>query len=230
MPLLDTPRLEALWSRVAPRLAGDDLSHDSDHVLRVTRWAVRLAREQGLSTELACAAGLVHDLVNVPKESADRPMGSELSAVAGKELLTEAGFTTAEVAAVVEAVRTCSWSRGLAPTSPLGAVLQDADRLDAIGAIGIARNFACAHAMVARGSPGRLYNPADPAGEADRRLDDVAFAADHYRRKLLLLAGSMHSPTARAEASRRHAFMEAFLDELVAEARSMGPAEAPFLG
>lgn len=227
MQFLDTPRLEALWSQVAPRLAGHDLSHDADHVLRVTRWAVRLAREQGLSTELACAAGLVHDLVNVPKESADRPLGSELSAVAGKELLTEAGFTVAEVAAVVDAVRTCSWSRGLAPASPLGAVLQDADRLDAIGAIGIARNFACAQAMVARGSPGRLYHPADPAGETDRPLDDVAFAADHYRRKLLRLAASMHSASARAEAARRHAFMEAFLHELVEEARSVAPTDAP---
>lgn len=218
-PLLSSPRLRTLHALVAERqqAEGVDLSHDMDHVLRVTRWCVRLALELGEDPELACAAGLVHDVVNIPKESARRPLGSELSAAVGAELLAESGFDTGEAARVVEAVRTCSWSRGLAPTSRLGEILQDADRLDAIGAIGVARNFACAQAMAARSGRGHLHHPEDPAGRAPRALDDVAWAADHYGRKLLKLADSLHSETARREGARRHALLLAFLDALEAD-------------
>jgi len=203
-----------------------DLSHDADHVLRVYRWALRLAASEAVDLDLAGAAALVHDLVNVPKESADRPLGSELSAIAGAELLTAAGYGPEEIASIVDAVRTCSWSRGLDPTGPLGAVLQDADRLDAIGAIGLARNFACAQAMAARSGQGRLVHPEDPAGLTGRELDDKAHAADHHRVKLLKLAATMHTALGRTEGARRHAFIEAFLDQLAAE-KAPQPTELP---
>jgi uncharacterized protein len=99
----------------------------------------------------------------------------------------------------------------------VGVVLQDADRLDAIGAIGAARNFATAQAMAGRGSPGRFYDPADPLGRADRPLDDVRNAMDHWPRKLLKLHAGFHTSTARAEADRRHAFLLAFMAQLEAE-------------
>ena len=214
-----TPRHHALWAHVQATFAQKplDLSHDAEHILRVYRWAVRLAPEAGVDPELAGAAALVHDLVQVPKESADRALGGERSAAAGAEILPRVGYSADETAQVVEAVRTCSWSRGLAPTLPLGAVLQDADRLDAIGAVGIARNFACAQGMASRSGQGRLFNPADPAARQERPLDDRHDAADHYRAKLLRLAAGMHTPTARAEAARRHETMRAFLDALARE-------------
>ncbi|MDG1481503.1 MAG: HD domain-containing protein [Myxococcota bacterium] len=212
---LTHPRHQALLARVQPRLAEEtDLAHDLDHVLRVYRWAVRLAEESGVDTDLAGAAALVHDLVNVPKESAQRSMGSALSAAAGAEVLPEVGYTPDEVEQIVSAVATCSWSRGLPPASPLGAILQDADRLDAIGAVGIARNFACAQAMASRGTSGRFYDPEDPLGQSARALDDKRNAADHYPIKLLRLAQTMHTPTAKAEAAHRHAFLLAFLEQL----------------
>lgn len=219
-PLQQTPRLTRLWEQVAAATQDDDLSHDLAHVARVARWCRRLAPEFGVPLELALAAGFVHDLVNIPKEHPDRPLGSEQSALAGAAMLARAGFDSDEIAAVVEAVRTCSWSRGLAPTSPLGAILQDADRLDAIGAIGLARTFACAQAMHARTRDGQLVHPEDPAGAMDRSLDDKRFAADHLGKKLLKLAEGMHSPTARAEATRRHATLVAFLKALEAEDHS----------
>lgn len=212
-----TPRHAALWAKVLARTEAQDLAHDADHVWRVYAWAVTLARAEGHDVEACGAAALVHDLVNIPKESRDRPLGGELSAVAGRELLEEAGYETDVVACCVEAVRTSSWSRGLAPTGPVGAVLQDADRLDAIGAVGIARNFACAQAMSSRGAPGRFYDPADPFGEGDRPLDDVAHALDHWFLKLLRLREGFHTETARAEAERRHGFLRAFVAELRAE-------------
>lgn len=214
MTAFAAPRHAALWALVAPRTDTEDLAHDVDHVLRVYAWAVRIARDEGEDVDLCGAAALVHDLVNIPKESRDRPLGGELSAVAGREPLEGAGYAPAEVAACVEAVRTSSWSRGLAPTGAVGRVLQDADRLDALGAIGAARNFACAQAMATRGAPGRFYDPDDPFGESDRPLNDVRNAMDHWPRKLFRLRAGFHTPTAQREADRRHRFLEAFWEEL----------------
>ncbi|MFZ5787077.1 MAG: phosphohydrolase, partial [Acidobacteriota bacterium] len=97
------------------------------------------------------------------------------------------------------------------------AVLQDADRLDAIGALGVARSFATAGAMAARGVPLRLYDPGDPLGR-ERPLDDRRNALDHFRVKLLGLAAGMHTEPARREAAARHRLMEAFLEAFDREA------------
>lgn len=230
MTAFAAPRHTALWERVSARTDTQDLAHDADHVLRVYAWAVHIARAEAAPVDLCGAAALVHDLVNIPKESRDRPLGGELSAVAGREVLEEAGYAPAEVAACVEAVRTSSWSRGLAPSGPVGLVLQDADRLDAIGAIGAARNFACAQAMATRGSPGRFYDPADPFGEAGRPLDDVRNALDHWPRKLFRLRAGFHTPTAQAEAERRQQFLEAFWEELRLELAGAPPPLTPQSG
>ena len=209
-----------LWEKVEETLRAEcDLAHDWLHVYRVYQWAVQLAPEAGADGDLAGAAALIHDLVNIPKESADRPLGSELSAAKGASILPTAGYSPEESSAIVEAVRTCSWSRGLAPTSALGRVLQDADRLDAIGAIGIARNIACAQAMSSRGNRGFLYEPSDPLARGGRELDDKKHAIDHFSRKLLKLAKTMHLPSAKAEAARRHLFLETFLSELEQDLR-----------
>lgn len=215
--LLPIDRHAALWAQVAPRVGDADIAHDTAHVLRVYAWAVRLAPELGVDPDLAGATALVHDLEVIPKESPDRALGGERSAAAAVTLLEQAGYGSDEVQQVVEAVRTSSWSRGLAPTIPLGAVLQDADRLDAIGAIGVARTFATAQGMVDRGSPGRLWDPADPFARTGRALDDRRQALDHFARKLLKLAAGMHTPGARAEARLRQEAMEAYLAALARE-------------
>lgn len=222
MPVFAAPRHATLWPLVVARTGGPDLAHDADHVLRVYAWAVRIAAAERDDVDLCGAAALVHDLVNIPKESRDRPLGGERSAIAGRQLLVEAGYGPDETDACVEAVRTSSWSRGLPPTNRVGTVLQDADRLDAIGAVGVARNFATAQAMSSRGTAGRFYDPADPFGETDRTLDDKHNALDHWMLKLLRLRAGFHTPTARAEADRRHAFLEAFLVELRAELEGAG--------
>jgi uncharacterized protein len=132
-------------------------------------------------------------------------------------VLAAAGYAAGECAAIADAVRTSSWSRGLAPNGPLGAVLQDADRLDAIGALGLMRNLACAQHMARPERAGGFYHPGDPFAAGGRKLDDKAWATDHLPAKLLRLAAGMHTATARAEAARRHAFLEAWLAELARE-------------
>lgn len=225
-PRFPHPRHAALWAGIGASLPQADLAHDADHVLRVYAWALRLAEEAGADPELAGACALVHDLVNVPKDSPDRPLGSEQSAQASEGPLSQAGYDLAERAQIVEAVRTCSWSRGLVPTGPLGRVLQDADRLDALGAVGLARNLACAQSFAAR-TPTRFYDPTDPLGDGGRALDDLRNAADHLPLKLLRLAHGMHTQTARAEAARRHAFLEAWRGRLAEEAAVVFPFVRP---
>ena len=178
---------------------------------------MRLAPEIGADPDLTGAAALVHDLVNIPKEHIDRPLGSERSARASAGLLSEAGYSDAERGQIVEAVRTTSWSRGLSPTSAIGTVLQDADRLDAIGAIGIARTFSTAQAMSSRGQNSRFYDTTDPMAEHGRTLDDRAQPVDHFFAKLLKLSATMHTPAAKREATSRHARMVQFLADLKSE-------------
>jgi uncharacterized protein len=215
-------RLQALDALVEEALPRDDLSHDMHHVRRVAAWAARLAPELGADPERAAAAGLCHDLDPTPKEGPDRAAGGARAAAAAPTLLRVAGFEDDAVQAICAAITTCSWSAGAPPAGPLGACLQDADRLDAIGALGIARNMACAAVMHRRSGQGALVHPTDPPGGA-RPLDDRRFAADHYPIKLLRLAAGMHSPTARAEAARRHGRLLAFYDALLDEAAAAQP-------
>jgi uncharacterized protein len=211
------PRHVRLWPAVETCLPAGELAHDRHHIERVYRWSLRLAPEAGADPELAGATALVHDLAFVPKDSPDRALGGERSALLAGAALGGAGYADAEAALIAEAVRTSSWSRGLAPAGPLGVVLQDADRLDAIGALGLMRNLACAQFMSKPERPGRFYQPDDPFAASDRALDDRTNAVDHCFAKLLRLAAGMRLPGARAEAQRRHAAMLAFLDELRAE-------------
>jgi uncharacterized protein len=211
-PSPEHPRHERLWHLVEQRTDTADIAHDALHVLRVYDWAIKLAPEACADPDLTGAAALVHDLVNIPKEHRDRPLGSERSAEASRGLLDEAGYDPKERAVIVEAVRTCSWSRGLDPTNEVGMVLQDADRIDALGSVGIA-----AQAMSSRGQPSRFYHPEDPMADTSRTLDDSRQPVDHFFAKLLKLAATMHTETGKAEGLRRHRRMEQFLANLMEE-------------
>ena len=218
----DFPHHARLWPAVEACLPPGELAHDRYHIHRVYTWALRLAPDAGADVDLCGAAALVHDLVPIPKDHPDRALGGERSARAAGPALAEAGYDDAEAARIIDAVRTSSWSRGLAPAGPIGVVLQDADRLDAIGAVGIARCFTCAQHMSRPDQPGRFYHPADPLAETERPLDDRLQALDHFRAKLLRLSAGMHLPAARAEAEQRHAAMAGFLAALQRELAAAG--------
>ena len=201
---------------------GRDLAHDALHVARVYRWALRLAPEAGADPDLAGAAALVHDLDPTPKHDPARAASGERSSRAAEPLLAAVGYAAGERREILAAVAASSWSRGLAPSGAIGEVLQDADRLDAIGAVGIARVFACHQSMAAAGSDGLFYHPGDPFAEGGRSLDDRRHALDHFAVKLLKLADGMHTPTARAEAARRHEAMLSFLSQFWGEIGANG--------
>lgn len=213
-------RHAAVWRQVEPHLPAGELAHDRQHIARVYQWALRLSSEGGADADLAGAMALVHDLAFVPKDSPDRALGGERSAQLAGAVLSAAGYATDDVTAIAEAVRTSSWSRGLAPTNALGVILQDADRLDAIGAVGLLRTVACAQYMSRPERPGRFYHDGDPFADGGRMLDDKAQAVDHCYAKLLKLAAGMHLPSAKAEGARRHAALVDFLGVLRRELSS----------
>jgi len=213
-------RHDAVWRQVEPQLPPGELAHDRHHIARVYQWALKLSADGRVDPDLAGAMALVHDLAFVPKDSPDRALGGERSAQLAGVVLGSAGYAVTEVAAIAEAVRTSSWSRGLAPTNALGVVLQDADRLDAIGALGLLRTVACAQYMSRPERAGRFYHDGDPFADTGRALDDKAQALDHCYAKLLKLAAGMHLPTAKAEAAQRHAALVDFLGVLRRELTS----------
>ncbi len=202
-------RLEQL---VAAREDGDP-SHDLGHFRRVWALARRLAVTEAPDADMLVllAASYLHDLVNTPKDSPARAEASRLSARQAVALLSEADFPADRLEAVAHAIEAHSYSAGIEPRSREAEILQDADRLESLGAIGLARLFAVSGRMGRR-----LLDPDDPFAER-RPLDDVAFAIDHVKTKLDRLPARMRTATGRRLAEQRLAFVHRFLEELARE-------------
>lgn len=201
--------LPELLAEARARL-GDDPGHDLHHALRVASWTLRLG-EGALEPRLCLAAALLHDVVNLPKDSPERARASELSADFARQCLPRHGFSPHEVELVAEAIRDHSFSRGATPLSPLGKALQDADRLEALGALGLMR---CISTGVRMGA--RYFHPDDPWAE-QRPLDDRSWSVDHLFTKLLSLPGTMQTEAGRREAERRARFLRSFIEALASE-------------
>jgi uncharacterized protein len=183
-----------------------DAAHDLGHLFRVADWTVRLAGD--VEPRTAIAAALLHDVVNIPKNHADRAMASERSADVARELLPTLGFDERTTQLVAQAIVDHSFSRGVVPRSALGRALQDADRLEALGVIG---TFRCIATGVRFGA--QFFDPDDPWAN-DRELDDKRFSVDHFFTKLLGLPATFQTAAGRAEADRRVATMHLLLDAL----------------
>jgi uncharacterized protein len=201
--------LGALYEHAVSRL-DDDPGHDAAHCVRVAAWTMRLGAPS-LDPRLAIAAALLHDIVNVPKNSSERASASELSARHAAELLPSHGFSAEETATVADAIRTHSFSRGEPPTNDLGRALCDADRLEALGVIGVFRTISTGTRMGAR------YFHSDDPWARSRELDDRAYSVDHFFTKLLRLPDTLHTEGGRAEARRRAEYLRVTLRELAGE-------------
>jgi uncharacterized protein len=193
--------------------SGDDGSHDRSHLLRVWRNATSIAeQEPGSDRTILAAAVILHDCVAVEKNSPWRSSASRLAAAHARGILAGLGWDSARIDATAHAIEAHSFSADIAPETAEARIVQDADRLDAIGAIGIARCFYVAGRM---GSA--LYHPADPQA-ANRDLDDGTFALDHFGAKLFRVAGNFQTKAGQALADVRtrtmHGFVRALLDEI----------------
>ncbi len=192
--------------------AGTDGSHDLSHIVRVWRNAARIAlTEPGCDTELLLAAVILHDCVAVEKNSPLRAQASRLSGARAREIVAPLQWKPRRIDGLAHAIETHSFSAGLTPETLEARILQDADRLDAIGAIGIAR---CFHVGGRMG--GALYHPADPGAEA-RPLDDRAYALDHFPSKLFKVADGFLTREGQRLAAARAALMIDFVAAFRAE-------------
>jgi uncharacterized protein len=170
-----------------------------------------LAREEGADGEVCVAAALLHDLAYLPKNHPDSSRTATMAAEQALDWCREIPALAAKAAAIAGAVATHSYSGGARAETLEGAILQDADRLEAIGAIGLARVFATGGSMGAG-----LWHPEDPWARR-RELDDKAWSLDHFERKLLRLAGGMNTGSGRRRAQAREKVLRDFLQALQVE-------------
>lgn len=202
----------ALAAKLLPHAtAQGDGAHDQAHILRVFRNAMRIHEAEGGDRRILTAAVLLHDCVAVEKNSPLRAEASRLAAERATGLLAGQGWSEADCKAVAHAILTHSFSANIRPETIEARILQDADRLDAIGMIGAARCFYIAGRM---GSA--LYDVLDPLA-GDRPLDDRNFAIDHFPAKLFKLADGFQTATGQTLAAQRHATLRSVLDTLLSE-------------
>ncbi|MBI4149812.1 HD domain-containing protein, partial [Candidatus Woesearchaeota archaeon] len=186
-------KLELLRQKVQASLAAStDPAHDFSHVMRVYSMADHLCKKEGGDPDIVLPAALLHDLYHVPKNHPDRAKASEISAVMAEKLLREIDYTKEKIPHIMDAIRSHSFSRGETPLTKEAMIVQDADRLDAIGAIGIARLWVTG-AQFNRA----LYCAEDPFAEKGRKLDDMKYGLDHFYEKLLKLKDKMNTETAK---------------------------------
>jgi uncharacterized protein len=208
------PRLEALL--LGPALwgaAGEDGAHDLCHVRRVVAMALRLAQADPTADALVVlAAATLHDCVNVAKDDARRAQASQLAATAAVDALAGAGFPPNLLPGVAHAIAAHSFSANIAPQTVEARIVQDADRLEALGAIGAARAFYVAGLMRTA-----LLHADDPLA-AGRPLDDRAYALDHFEKKLFQVAKTMQTAEGQRVAADRVAFLQHMRQRLADEA------------
>lgn len=204
---------------VRQRLAGESTGHDWFHTDRVRRMALRLADEEEtserpLDRRVIELAALLHDLEDWKFHGGDDRIGVETA----RDWLGQHGVDDMIIAHVTDIIATMSFKGAGVPTpmrSPEGAIVQDADRLDAIGAIGIARAFAYG------GHKGSMIHNPDQEPWLHESFDDYksrpGTTINHFSEKLLLLRDLMNTASARHIADERHRVMETFLDRFHAE-------------
>lgn len=206
-------KIQALISLVKPYYQTPDPAHDWAHIGRVAKAAQTMAQTMQVNLECVLAAVYCHDLINLPKDHPERKEASTLAAKEAEPLLIKAGFNADEITIIKQAIIEHSFSKGLKPTTLEAAIVQDADRLDALGAIGVLRCAAVNTQMKSK-----FYDPFDPLA-TERELNDKEFMVDHYFVKLFKLPELMNTEAGKELAQRRVQFMQNFINELMSEVR-----------
>jgi len=188
-----------------------DPAHDFLHIRRVAATALKLAQEERADAMVVLPAAYFHDFVAIAKNDPRRTQASTLSGEAAVLYLREAGYPERHLVAIRHAIEAHSFSAGISPETIEAKVVQDADRLDSLGAIGIARCFSTGALM---GTP--FYHELDPFAE-NRAPDDKSYAVDHFFVKLFKISESFETAAARAEGARRVIFMKDYLEQLRSE-------------
>lgn len=208
-----SPLARAALDYAAGALEGDTTGHDMHHVRRVFRTAQRLAVAEGADVETVELIAALHDIADF-KFTGDERSGSR----SARRWLLSQGVGAERADRIAADIASISFKGARTPTTPLtleGQCVQDADRLDALGAVGIARCFAYG------GSVGRpIHDPSVPVAEhttTGQYLRHRGTSINHFHEKLLLLKDRLHTETARHIAADRHDYMVAFLEQFRTE-------------
>lgn len=206
-------KIQKLIPLIKKYYGSTDPAHDWAHIGRVASTAKSLCEGESVNVECVLAAVYCHDLINLPKDHPERKMASTHSAKEAHPYLVEAGFSEDEIVIIKKGIVEHSFSKGLKPSCLESSIVQDADRLDALGAIGILRCAAVNTQMKAA-----FYDPFDPLAEM-RELDDKNFMIDHYYVKLFKLPEMMNTDKGKKMGMERVAYMKSFLEALMSEVR-----------
>jgi uncharacterized protein len=191
------PRLARLEQEASKYVPGGDPGHDWLHVMRVSEWCKRIGTELGANLTTLLPAALLH--------------ANTAHAEAHRSLLTACGFEDVEILAIQSILRDRDRPANQEPVTLESAVLQDAERLDDLGAVGILR-------VATRGCRiGAGYYNADEPFAFDRALDDRLYCLDHFYKKLLVLPMHFNTAPGSREARRRAQFLRDFIDQLSTE-------------
>jgi len=208
---MHTSWTEHFTSFLEDRMVEADAAHDRAHILRVVRSARRLAEEEGADLDVVMPAAWLHDCVVIEKDDPRRGQASRRAAEVAVQFLDRIDYPAETHDGIRHAIEAHSYSAGIPSETMEAQVVQDADRLDALGAIGIARCM-----MVGGALGNRLYHTADPFCE-NRPPDDATYTIDHFYEKLLGLPETMQTRAGREEAERRADVMRGYLDNLCDE-------------
>lgn len=206
--------IDATINYVKQELQHAEGGHDWFHIERVWKTALTIAAQENVNTLVVQLGALLHDIADSKFNDGDEEIGP----VKARAYMQQQGIDDVTVQHVENIIRNISFKGGnfqAAFTSPELAVVQDADRLDALGAIGIARAFNYG------GFKGReLYNPAIPPNmqmSKEEYKHSAAPTLNHFYEKLLLLKDRMNTGTGAHIAAQRHAFMESYLQQFYKE-------------
>ena len=200
---------------VEEKLAGDGSGHDWWHIHRVWNLAKNIAgQEEGTNLMIVELSALLHDIADWKFHDGDENKGPQMA----KQFLTANHVESSVIDPVVEIIASISYKGAGVPT-PMktleGQVVQDADRLDAIGALGIARTFAYG------GHKNRLIYHPEEKPVLHQSFEDYkknqGHTINHFYEKLLLLKDRMNTASGKRLAEARHQFMQAYLDQFYKE-------------
>ncbi|MCR9553750.1 HD domain-containing protein [Vibrio sp. RM-41-2B] len=185
-----------------------DAAHDISHVQRVVNTAKKLAMEEGADLSIVLPAAYLHDCFTYPKDHPNRKQSSIIAAKKAVAFLESIDYPQQYHDAIAHAIEAHSFSANIRPNTLEAKVVQDADRLDALGAIGITRCI-----QVSTEFDAQLYDDKDIFAQ-QRELDDKQFTLDHFQTKLFKIAETMNTESARRKAQKRKTFMQTYLEQL----------------
>lgn len=209
--LIDLAQLEDKLQAFMLQQPVHDSAHDINHIKRVVKSAKTIAAAEGADLWVVVAAAWLHDCVTFPKNHPDNKKASGFAAKAASSFLSSIGFPVDKLPAVEHAVHAHSYSAAIETKSLEAEVVQDADRLDGLGAVGIARCFSVSGKL---GSA--LYHTDDPFCD-NRTPDSKLSAVDHFYEKLFNTASTLKTKTGKALGTERVDFMRDYLEQLGSE-------------